>query len=264
MNIDPQITLSIITVTLNNLDGLRRTSDSLAAQGDQDYEWIIIDGASQDGTPAYLETIQDQFPLNALSERDNGIYEAMNKGLKHANGAYVLFLNAGDTLVENKTLASLIEVLKTKRPDFLYGDSLEPREDKKTPFYKPARSHTKIHYGMFTHHQAMIYARQMIEDHALHYSVLYDIAGDYDFTARFLKLCAPEKILYWPHAICVFERGGISMQNAYEGRREQYIIRENLGMVSQGENVAIFIAQSLLWSIKRRFPDLYEKIKGRR
>ena len=95
--------LSIITINYNNLSGLKRTIDSVFKQSFQDYEWIVIDGGSTDGCKELIEQNQEHFAF-WCSEHDNGIYNAINKGLAHATGDYVQFLNSGDWLYENNTL----------------------------------------------------------------------------------------------------------------------------------------------------------------
>ncbi len=83
---------SVITVTRNNLVGLRRTHESLRIQSCGDYEWIVVDGASDDGTADYLK----KTGANWVSEPDRGIYDAMNKGIARAQGRWLIFMNAGD------------------------------------------------------------------------------------------------------------------------------------------------------------------------
>lgn len=98
--------LSIITVNLNNRDGLKRTIDSVVSQTFTDYEWIVIDGGSNDGSRELIEHYSDHFAY-WCSEPDKGIYNAMNKGIAHAKGEWLQFLNSGDVLYSNNTLASV-------------------------------------------------------------------------------------------------------------------------------------------------------------
>lgn len=96
--------LSIITVSYNNLAGLQKTVESVASQTWQDFEHIIIDGGSKDGSVAFLESKSQQFSY-WISEPDNGVYQAMNKGIAQAKGKYLLFLNSGDHFFSNTVLA---------------------------------------------------------------------------------------------------------------------------------------------------------------
>lgn len=242
---------SVITVTRNNLDGLKRTAQSLQAQSWQDYEWVVIDGASTDGTPAYLSALNDS-RLSYISEPDNGIYEAMNKGTVKAQGDYLLFMNAGDTLA-NETILSRMATLTITQPDFIYGDSQE------NGFYKKARSHNHIHYGMFTHHQAMLYRRNTWND--LRYDTNYKIAADYDATLRFLQRAA--QAAYVPFAVCDFEPGGISQRDVKTGRKEQFLSRRRNKVLSLPMNVSIYLAQMLAYQLRRHMPGLYWALKAR-
>ena len=253
-----QPTFSIITVCLDNDDGLRRTHASLKDQTNSDYEWIVIDGGSKDDSISFLKTTDARWS----SDKDEGIFDAMNIGIKNANGRYAIFLNAGDTLAAPKTLEKLNVAIK-KQPDFIYGDALETDIPKKgkvpKPFYKAARRYKDLPKGMFTHHQAMVYNLNLIKEIGLRYSLLYEIASDYDFTARYLQRA--KRVVYVPIPICVFESGGISQQKVKTGRREQFIIRENLRMISSLRNVWIYVMQSLAWLTRNAFPQLYKNSK---
>ena len=243
---------SIITVTLNNLNGLHKTLNSIKQQTSKNYEWIIIDGASNDGTQDFL----DNQNISYISEKDNGIYDAMNKGIHSANGEYLLFLNAGDILENNNTLSEVTKKVENQPYDFIYGDSVEEIDDKKT--FKRARPHTAITQGMFTHHQAMLYSANTIKN--LRYNERYKIAADYDLTWRVLK--NSKDILYIPLLICIFEAGGISQQQVFLGRKEQFKIRQDHG-ISIFQNSFIFVLQTAAYLLRRCCPPLYWFLKRR-
>lgn len=245
MTTDPPL-FSIVTITRNNLDGFLRTRQSLDIQSFRDFEWIVIDGDSNDGTKNHL-------PDDAVSEPDKGIYDAMNKGIVNARGDYLLFLNAGDVLSDADILATLARAIAAEEPDFLYGDALETNG-----FYKKARSHEKIDYGMFTHHQAMLYRRNKIG--TLRYDTHYKIAGDYAFTRAFLQNC--NRISYIPCAICIFETGGVSQRNMHLGRREQYKARQKAGCTCLKNNF-VYLGQSVAAAFKTATPRLYSFLKVR-
>lgn len=95
--------LSIITVNLNNRDGLQKTIDSVVSQTFKDFEWIVIDGGSNDGSRELIERFADHITY-WVSEPDKGIYNAMNKGIRVAQGEYLLFLNSGDWLYNGTVL----------------------------------------------------------------------------------------------------------------------------------------------------------------
>lgn len=239
---------SIITVTKNNLRGLNATWGSVKAQSFKDYEWIVIDGLSDDGTKDLLSTL----PAHTLSEADNGIYDAMNKGAGRARGDYIIFLNAGDLFADPDILSTLFKAIRAESPDFIYGDALETGG-----FYKKARHHTKIDWGMITHHQAMLYRRDLI--HGLQYDTKLQIAADYAFTTAFLTQV--KNIHYIPCAICIFEEGGISQKNRLSGRQEQFTIRMRAQTCSPGKNIVIYAVQTLSAFLRTKYPALYFRLR---
>ncbi len=110
--------LSIITINYNNRGGLQKTIDSVICQTWRDFEWIIIDGGSADGSKELIINVSDNPKANISywsSEPDKGIYNAMNKGTAKANGEYILFLNSGDELYDEHVLES---VFNRNTPDF--------------------------------------------------------------------------------------------------------------------------------------------------
>lgn len=111
--------LTIITVNLNNKDGLIKTIQSINDQIYKDFEFVVIDGGSIDGSTDILE--ENKFIISKLiSEKDNGIYNAMNKGILNSGGDYLFFLNSGDVFKDSHILSNVIDHLGTT--DILYGD----------------------------------------------------------------------------------------------------------------------------------------------
>ena len=84
----------VVTVTYNNIQGLRKTSESVLAQSFEDFEWIVVDGGSTDGTMEFLSNL-DQSRVRFLSEKDDGIYDAMNKGIDRTRADYCIFMKCG-------------------------------------------------------------------------------------------------------------------------------------------------------------------------
>lgn len=242
---------SVITVSLNNLSGLQRTYKSLIEQNFQNFEWYVVDGGSTDGTASWLTDNN----ITHVSEPDQGIYDAMNKGIDATYGPYMIFLNAGDTIAGADILEKIADVIaRQSEPDFIYGDSYEADQ------YKPARHHQNIAYGMFTHHQAMIYCRTAAGN--LRYNTRYRIAADYDFTMRFLsQIPDPKnKVIYVHESLCVFEAGGVSQTSACRGRVEQFHIRRTQGY-SFIRNASVFMSQWAVWQGRRLCPGLYWWLK---
>jgi len=112
--------LSIITVNYNNLEGLKKTVESIVNQTWQEFEYIVIDGGSTDGSKEYLESQSTKIDY-WVSEPDKGVYNAMNKGIAKATGEYLLFLNSGDVLYNNNVLLETKKALLLDM-DIVYGD----------------------------------------------------------------------------------------------------------------------------------------------
>lgn len=111
--------LSIVTINYNNATGLQKTVDSVFAQGFSDLEYIVIDGASTDGSTAIINAHADKISY-WVSEKDKGVYHAMNKGIEKASGEYLLFLNSGDHFYTNHVLKEIGDELDGN--DIIYGD----------------------------------------------------------------------------------------------------------------------------------------------
>ena len=114
-----QYILSIITVNLNNKCGLQKTIDSVIAQTYKDFEWIIIDGGSTDGSKELIEKYGN-YISHWVSEPDKGIYNGMNKGITVSNGEYLLFMNSGDKIYDENVLTRTIPLLLGE--DYYVGD----------------------------------------------------------------------------------------------------------------------------------------------
>lgn len=112
--------LSIITINFNNKEGLQRTIDSVIDQTWRDFEWIIIDGGSTDGSKELIEQYQQYFAY-WCSEPDKGVYNAMNKGIAKAKGEYLQFLNSGDSFHQTNVLEKVSTYL-AQNIDIVYGD----------------------------------------------------------------------------------------------------------------------------------------------
>jgi glycosyltransferase involved in cell wall biosynthesis len=121
--------LSIITVNLNNKTGLQRTMDSVFQQTFTDFEFIIMDGGSTDGSKELIEKSADKLSY-WVSEKDKGIYNAMNNGIAQTQGAYILFINSGDELIDKNILSNVVSDLTGE--DFIYGNVLFVKPDNST------------------------------------------------------------------------------------------------------------------------------------
>lgn len=217
---------SIVTINYNNWSGLVKTVKSVISQEFKQFEYIIIDGNSNDPSKEYLWDLEDH-RIRLISEEDTGIYNAMNKGIRMASGQYIIFLNSGDYFTNINVLQRLQEFneIHNNRLKFIYGDTFEIETNGQPPIYKKAKSHLTIQRGMFAHHQSMVFSNHIIQKHQLMYDEGYEIAADWDFIIRFLKNISGHEIGYFDSSISNFALGGVS-SNYTLGIKEQIQIRQ--------------------------------------
>ncbi|WP_339624533.1 glycosyltransferase family 2 protein [uncultured Winogradskyella sp.] len=197
---------SIITVNYNNASGLKRTIQSVINQTLSDIEYIVIDGASNDDSLAVIEKYNEDISY-WVSESDNGIYHAMNKGIKVSKGQYLLFLNSGDILKSKYILESIQKKIKDNY-DIYYGD-LVFKSDLNTCIKKyPDELDFSFFLKESLPHPATFIKRTLFET-LFYYSENFKIVSDWEF---FIYAVCKEnvKYKYLGEIISVFELDGIS------------------------------------------------------
>jgi glycosyltransferase involved in cell wall biosynthesis len=216
--------LTIITVCYNAAGTIEETIRSVLDQTWKNIEYIIIDGASTDNTLNIVAKYRERINV-VVSEKDAGLYDAMNKGLRLATGDYVLFLNADDTLYATDTLEKAFA--RCPDADVIYGEAMFVNEAGKalglrsvqTPHKVPRHLTWKsLRYGMVVSHQAFIIRRALAEPYNLEYRVCADI----DWMIRCLKKC--RSACYVDGVISNFRVGGVSKQQQKSGWKERYRI----------------------------------------
>jgi len=205
-----QLIVSIITICLNDKEGLEKTIISVRNQSFRDFEHIIIDGGSKDGTVEVLEKFKNNLSYYK-SEKDNGRYNAMNKGILKASGLYCLFLNSGDYLASENTLS---EVFRNKEDyGILYGDLLVNHSKKTIISYQPSNIDLKYLMAATISHPASFIKKELFDKYGL-YDESFIIAGDYELFLRLvIKFQVSTKHL--PIVISVFNTDGISSAEKY-------------------------------------------------
>lgn len=210
--------LSIITVTYNAERFLEPTLKSIAAQSYQQIEYIIVDGGSSDGTVDIIKKYPNVV-TNYVSEPDNGLYDAMNKGLQLATGDYVMVLNAGDLLDEPDTIFNILE--NCDNEDVLYGDTKIIDTDYEfvgmRHFIPPENLTWKsFQQGMVVCHQSIISKKEITPN----YNLNYKIAADIDWAIRLLKNAKSSKNVH--EIVTRFMQDGVSTQHRWAGVRERF------------------------------------------
>jgi glycosyltransferase involved in cell wall biosynthesis len=204
------VLLSIITVTLNNAKGLNNTLNSIAAQTCREFEWIIIDGESTDGTLGILESNRNLIN-NYVSEKDGGIYDAMNKGWQLSTGHYCLFLNAGDELAGPDVIEKVLPYLQNQNGDFYYGNIIGDNSDGKeqsTYFDEPVSLHYLLRW--YLPHPASFIKKSLLQTLS-GYSTRYRIISDWIFTVN--VFLAGYSFSHVPIVVSRFYSDGISSIN---------------------------------------------------
>ena len=219
-----QPSFSVITVTFNAESCLEGTIQSVQEQTYPNLEYIVIDGGSKDGTSQIILQYKD-FITTWISEPDQGLYDAMNKGMKYATGDYLCFLNAGDQFYDSRTLQKMVDSLDgmSELPDVLYGHTalvdgngkflrmrrLEPPEHLSWKSFKQ---------GMLVCHQAFFAKRTIAVD----YDLQYRFSADQDWCIRIMKKA---NVLHNTHQTLIrYVSEGMSTKNRKASLKERFAI----------------------------------------
>ncbi len=234
--------ISVITINFNNNDGLEKTLKSVSKQTFRDFEHIVIDGGSNDGSRKTIERFSEGLSF-WCSERDNGIYNAMNKGISKASGEYILFLNSGDFLYDKDTFRDIAFFLD--KYDIVYGDLLFRGKNHEFVQEYPDKLDTGFFFCKSLGHPASFIKRSMFDNYM--YSENFKIVSDWEF---FTKKIIFENASY-KHIrkiISIFDTNGISSQNENLSQTEREIILKRLfpGQLYEYIKELVFINDSPL------------------
>jgi glycosyltransferase involved in cell wall biosynthesis len=269
------IKLSIITINKDNVLGLENTIRSVIQQGFYDFEYIVIDGESTDGSIELLNKYSTSIDL-IVSEPDGGIYHAMNKGIVRANGEYIQFLNSGDYLAHKNVLSEIFK--EDSDAEIIYGNMLKQIPGKKV--YRDKNAEGKelgfhnFYKGTLNHSSAFI-RRSLYQKFGM-YDESLKIVSDWKFYLQVVGLHC-EKLEYRDVDVTVFDMHGISNRNKELEEQERRKVIEELippGIIKDYEKYWFSLRQidrinhypifrKLFWFIER-FLFKYEKWVGNR
>ena len=224
--------LSIITINRNNADGLGQTMLSVLAQNHKDFEFVIVDGASTDGSVDVIRKYESGFGgrLKWISEADNGIYSAMNKGIGLAGGEYLEFLNSGDRLAAPDVVEKMLDTLDEKgRPSILYGNMLKDMPDGKLLRDKCFAGSDISFLGFYTgtlNHSPAYIRKSLFEKYGL-YDESLRIVSDWKWYLQAIIL-GDEKPVYTDFDVTVFDMHGISETNKTLDKAERKKVLKDL------------------------------------
>lgn len=249
--------LSIITVNKDNASGLRVTAESIKNQTVHDFEWIVIDAASSDGSVNTIKEYSEYINF-WCSERDHGIYDGMNKGIKKSNGEYLLFLNSGDSLADNNVCENIIN--HDFDEDIVIG--AVNICDTNGNIVKGNHSIKNENISLFNFylfgipHQASLIKRSLFEKYGL-YDLTVGMNADWKFFLDTLILsdCSLKKIDY---VISNYDNSGVSTIHIDKVREERKQIFENSlpkRIASDYEKVfpVYYEVYRVEWLLKHRF-----------
>lgn len=243
--------LSIITITFNAAQTLQRTIDSIKNQSYKNIEYIIIDGASTDETIDIIQRNADCI-THWISEKDNGLYDAMNKGLAMATGSYVWFINSGDEIKSPTTVADMFAACPNA--DVIYGETVmtdingnEIGNRRLTP--PEHLTYRDFKRGMLVSHQSFIAKRSLAEP----YNLKYRFSADYEWC---LKILRKSTIIANSHLVLSrFLDGGITKHNIIPGLKERFTIMvQQFGLIPTLLNhIPIALKFFTFWARNKRF-----------
>lgn len=247
--------ISIITVCYNAEAHIDETLRSVVMQDHRDIEHIVVDGGSSDGTMAKVERYREVL-AHVLSERDKGVYDAMNKGLRLATGEVVAFVNAGDMIARRDVLSAMVKEFERNDADVIYGDALmvDPEDITKVKRYWRGGDYDRENFrkGWMPPHLGT-YIRRSAYQRFGHFREDLKVSADYELMFRFLykhRLRAR----YVPKVLVRFRLGGVS------NRSLAHVWRANLEVFKawklNGEQVSPLIVVrkpiSKLWQYFKR------------
>lgn len=254
--------VSVVTIVYNDEAHICATIESVLSQSVRsEIEYIIVDGQSTDGTSERIAAYHDRIDIY-IREQDSGIYNAMNKGLAHSTGDYVVFMNSGDRFCDSNVIKTVISTIENhpEKPALVYGDYREVKEDKRYTTPIPSRTPAWIWYGPVASHQSTFYNLAFLHRHGLSYDESYRIAADYKLTLEVMTRAADD-VLRIPVCISDFDTTGCSNTNQDLGLNEANRARQEVlgwGMI---RITGLTIVLRLARFIKEHCSPLYKLLR---
>lgn len=232
--------ISIITVVYNSKDTVQDTIASVLSQDYDDLEYVIVDGVSTDGTVEIIRDVAKKYSgrsIKLISEKDNGIYDAMNKGIRLATGEVVGLLNGDDVYNGRAVLKTISDVFANPSIDVCYADLVYVDEfdlDKVIRYWKSCA----YRYGLFSKgwappHPTFFVRKKVYEEYGV-FDLSYSMGNDVDLMMRFLNK-NELKSFYVPEILVKMRLGGESNRNVIN------IVRQNLELFRAGKKNDITI-----------------------
>ena len=221
--------LSIVTVCYNAENIIEGTIKSVLNQDFKDYEYIFVDGGSEDKTNEIISRYKALFEgagINVIhiSEKDNGIYDAMNKGIRNAAGEWICFMNAGDTFYSDDTLKNVFEGRNRSHADVIYGDVEEC--DNKTSWISKAGKPERLLSGMTFCHQSSFVKTELAKENL--FDTNYKICADYNMFLSFYM--SGKNFIKLDQTVSRFSVDGVCHNNLVRHFTEKFEIQSKYGL----------------------------------
>lgn len=240
--------LSVITIVFNNARDIERTMLSVLNQTYGNIEYIVIDGSSTDGTLGIIKRYENRLILK--SEKDNGIYDAMNKGLALANGDYVLFMNSGDEIYAADTVEKVFAAAPSA--DVYYGETEMFDDNWNSLGQRRHRAPEKLtkasfRFGMSVSHQAIYVRREL----AAPYDLRYKLSSDIDWILNILEKA--RVVVNTRMYVAKYLVGGMSKKKHRESLKERFaIFTKHFGLLPNLMNHGVIALKLLIYYLKHK------------
>ncbi|WP_145574017.1 glycosyltransferase family 2 protein [Yersinia alsatica] len=245
--------VSVITVVYNNVSEIKKTIDSITSQTYKNVEFIVVDGGSDDGTVEIIKNNEDKIYW-WCSEQDNGIYDAMNKGVKLATGDFIIFMNAGDTFFNEHSIDNVMSYPAISDYDVIYGDYYV-HDAFRHNGYRIAKKIDNLWKEMPTSHQAMVFKRRSVTP--IEYDINAGSAADHNLLIR--KYLANEQFLMLENIpIANYSGGGVSDKKRFESYLSVY---KNSLLLNKSR--FLITCHLLLMLVRTCLRSLYIKVIGK-
>ena len=239
--------VSIITVVYNSRFTISDTIESVLSQDYSEIEYIIVDGLSSDGTQEIIRSYGDRI-THFVSEKDKGIYDAMNKGIKIASGDIIGILNSDDFYVNNDVISTVVKEFEANNFDSVFADLVYVKREKPEKIVRYYDSSyfnlKKFAYGLMPAHLTFFVKRNIYERYGL-FKIDYKIASDYELLTRFLSKYQIS-YSYIPKVIIKMRTGGLSTKSL----KSNWILNKEIvrACAENGINTNIFKIYSKYFS----------------
>jgi glycosyltransferase len=233
---DETVKVSIITACFNSEQTIKKTFHSIINQTLKDVQWVVVDGGSSDGTLSFLKSLSMK-NLIIISEKDKGVYDAMNKGIELAEGSVIHFLNSDDYYSDNTVLETIWDIFISVDPEIIAAgiNYLDDKGLVGNRIWIPVRpSKYDFETGWQCPHPGFFISKKLLNKIGK-YNLSYDISADYDYTTR--AILSAKNVVYPEFCAVTMFDGGLSSSWLSRAKGNKQIIQS---LKSNGFNISLF------------------------